>query len=579
MTTTPITPRPAATLILVRDADASLEVLMARRTQLAEFAGGAYVFPGGAVDAADHSAELAALCTGLDDAAASKRLGIERGGLGYWIAAIRESFEEVGLLLAHDDLSDLSDLSGLNDHKDFIRIAEHEQDAFDAARRALAAGEASLHAFARARALRLATDRVHYFSHWITQAGRPRRYDTRFFLAVAPRHQQTSHDGSELIQHVWITPADALERHRRGAINLMFPTVKTLEALLQLQSVDAAIDYARTPRPMPAMEPRLGVGRESKKLLVPGDHAYAEIGKLDTEQKGTVSYEITPGVTVRLSHRVRRLTAPNPGAMTGPGTNTYLIGNADTGIAIIDPGPPDAQHIEAIVNSAEGPIRWILCTHTHMDHSPGARLLKARTGAAAYGMLAKHPANQDVSYVPDIISRDGDVYLLAGCTLRVLHTPGHASNQICILLQEEGMLFTGDHIMQGSTVVINPPDGNMSEYFASLQRLLDEPLDWLAPGHGFLMARPREMVERLLVHRRARENKVVNALREAGAASVEQLLASVYDDTPTRLHAVAARSLLAHLQKLEMDGRAAEIDGLWCLNPIFTHGGHLPNLG
>jgi glyoxylase-like metal-dependent hydrolase (beta-lactamase superfamily II) len=406
---------------------------------------------------------------------------------------------------------------------------------------------------------------VHYFSHWITQAGRPRRYDTRFFLAAAPPHQQPSHDGSELVHHVWITPADALDRHRRGEINLMFPTVKTLEALAQLNTVNAAIDYARTPRLMPPMEPRLGVGREGKKLLVPGDYAYAEVGKLDPEQKGTASYDITPGVVIRLSEHVCRLTAPNPGVMTGPGTNTYLIGNADTGIAVIDPGPPDEGHIEAIVDAAKGPIRWILCTHTHLDHSPGAHLLKARTGAVTYGMVATYPANQDASYAPDIVSHDGDVYLLAGCTLRVLHTPGHASNQICFLLQEEGMLFTGDHIMQGSTVVINPPDGNMTQYFASLQRLLDEPLDWLAPGHGFLMARPHEAVERLLAHRRARENKVVNALRDAGAASVEQLLAGVYDDTPARLHMVAARSLLAHLQKLETDGRAVEIERCWSL--------------
>jgi glyoxylase-like metal-dependent hydrolase (beta-lactamase superfamily II)/8-oxo-dGTP pyrophosphatase MutT (NUDIX family) len=521
VSTTPVTPRPAATLILVRDADAGLEVLMARRTQLADFAGGAYVFPGGAVDAADHGAPLAALCTGLDDAAASERLGIERGGLAYWIAAIRESFEEAGLLLAHGDDGDL------------IRIMAEQQAAFDAVRRAIAAGEASLHAFAQARSLRLATDRLHYFSHWITQAGRPRRYDTRFFLAEAPRHQQPSHDGSELVHHVWITPVEALDRHGRGEFNLLFPTVKTLEILAKLKTVDSAIDYARTPRPTRAMEPRAGFGREGKKLLVPGDYAYAEIGKLDPEQEGTVSYEITPGVSVRLSARVRRLTAPNPGMMTGPGSNTYLIGNADTGIAVIDPGPADEQHTQAIISAAEGAIRWILCTHTHMDHSPGARLLKTRTGAVTYGMVARHSANQDASYTPDTLGRDGDVYAIAGCTLRVLHTPGH--------------------------------DGNMAEYFASLQRLLDEPLEWLAPGHGFLMAHPHEMVERLLVHRRARENKVLNTLREADGATVEQLLTGVYDDTPTRLHAMAARSLLAHLQKLEADGRVAQIDGQWKL--------------
>ena len=125
------------------------------------------------------------------------------------------------------------------------------------------------------------------------------------------------------------------------------------------------------------------------------------------------------------------------------------------------------------------------------------------------------------------------------------------------------MLFTGDHIMQGSTVVINPPDGNMSDYFASLQRLFKEDLDWLAPGHGFLMEQPREMVERLVVHRRARENKVVKALRDVGPGSVEALVATVYDDTPERMHRLAMRSLLAHLHKLEAEGRARHGEGVW----------------
>jgi len=553
MSTTPVTPRPAATLILVRDADGGLEVLMARRTQLADFAGGAYVFPGGAVDKSDHAAELAALCTGLDDATASERLGIERGGLGYWIAAIRESFEEAGLLIAHDAAGELA------------RFHDHEADAYEAARRAIAEGKASLHDLVRERAWRLATDRVHYFSHWITQAGRPRRYDTRFFLAEAPRHQRSSHDGEELVHHVWIAPDEALGRHQRGEFNLLFPTMKTLEALAGLKTVGAAIEYARTPRRMPPMEPRAGMGSQGRKLLVPGDYAWAEVGKLDPEQKGTASYEITPGTVVRLSERVRRLTAPNPGMMTGPGTNTYLVGDAATGVAVIDPGPPDEQHVEAIVQAAGGPIRWIFCTHTHNDHSPAARSLKARTGATTYGMVANFPANQDPSFVPDVTCREGEVYEVAGTRLRALHTPGHASNQVCFLLEPEKLLFTGDHIMQGSTVVINPPDGNMRQYFASLERLYGEDLEWLAPGHGFLMARPHEMVERLVVHRRGRENKVVNALRAHGISTIEQLVPTVYDDTPPRLHGWAARSLYAHLQKLEEDGRASHVDGKWTL--------------
>lgn len=553
MTQVPVVPRPAATLILLRDSSAGLEVLMVRRTHLADFAGGAYVFPGGAVDAEDHHADLAPHCTQLDDDGASAKLGIQQGGLGYWMAAIRESFEEAGLLLAYGVDGEL------------LKFEAEEYHAYDAERRALAAGESTLLALARARSLRFATDRLHYFSHWITQAGRPRRYDTRFFIAQAPSHQRPSHDGEELVAHTWIAPAQALERHRRGDFNMLFPTMKTLEALAPMQNVAAAIDFARAPRPMPPMEPRAAMGREGKRLLVPGDHAYAEVGKLDPNQTGTVACDITPGIVVRLSARVQRLTAPNPGMMTGPGTNSYLIGDAKSGIAVIDPGPADESHIEALVKAASGPIRWILCTHTHRDHSPGARLLKAKTEATTYGMLARYPENQDATYMPDVSWRDGDVLNIAGCTLRVLHTPGHASNQVCVLLEEEGILFTGDHIMQGSTVVINPPDGDMAAYFASLERLMREPLQWLAPGHGFLMGRPLEMVERLVVHRRGRENKVVNALRDNGKNTIAALVPVVYDDVKSGLHAMAARSLLAHLLKLEGEGRVARSGERWTL--------------
>ncbi|MGD2140768.1 MAG: MBL fold metallo-hydrolase [Burkholderiales bacterium] len=546
-----VTPRPAATLIVVRDAVHGLEVLLAKRTHLANFAGGAYVFPGGAVDAADSAAELTALASGIDDEMASKRLGIEQGGLGYWIAAIRECYEEAGLLFAHAGDGELIDLD--------------ERTPLATARQALAAGKTSLPDLLHSHDLCLATDRLHYFGHWITQAGRPRRYTTRFFLAEAPAGQTPLHDGEELVSHLWIAPAEAIERNRSGDINLMFPTLKTLESLARLRDVAAALEFARTPRPMPPMNPRVGTGGAGKKLLLPGDFAYAELGKLDPQQKGTASYEIIPGNVVQLSDRVRRITAPNPSVMTGPGTNTYVIGDASTGVAVIDPGPLDEAHVARIVEAAPGPIRWILCTHTHVDHSPGAALLKERTRATTYGMVAKHQERQDQTFVPDSILVDGERIEVAGVTLRVLHTPGHASNQLCFLLEDEKMLFTGDHIMQGSTVVINPPDGNMSDYFASLERLYREDIEWLAPGHGFLMERPHEVVERLILHRQNRENKVVNALRNAGQSSVEGLVPSVYDDTPERMHRLAARSLLAHLHKLEVEGRARCDDGVWQL--------------
>lgn len=543
----PAPPRPAATVVVVRDGERGLEVLLMHRTKVMDFAGGAHVFPGGAVDPADASLP----CAGLDDAEASRRLDLPAGGLAYWACAIRECFEEAGLLYAYagDELVRLD--------------APVAGDDAPALRRALLAGTTSFGAIVGSLGLRLAADRLAYLSHWITQAGRPRRYDTRFFIAAAPDHQCPMHDEGETVAHQWIAPRSALERHARGEMHLMFPTIKTLELLAKFARAADALDYARTPRPMPPMAPRLATGRDGPRLLVPGDYAYAEVGKLDPDGKGSAAYEILPGVPVRVAPRIVRLTAPNPGVMTGPGTNTYLLGDASAGIAVIDPGPAIDAHLQAILETAAGPIRWILCTHTHVDHSPLAAPLAARTGAAVLGMRARHPERQDATFAPERELAHGERLDIAGARLRVLHTPGHASNQLCFLEEDERLLFTGDHLMQGSTVVINPPDGDMAVYLASLRLLLAEDLAYIAPGHGFLMARPHEMVERLLVHRLARENKVLACLAEQGPSTLEALVPHVYDDVPARMHPVASRSLLAHLIKLRDERRAAEREGRW----------------
>ncbi len=546
-------PRPAATLILVRDASSGMEVFMIRRTQSAAFMGGAHVFPGGGVDAADAAAELAACCEGLDDIEASRLLGVERGGLAYWAAAMRECFEEAGLLLAHDAGGAYADLD-----------QPQRAEVFAQWRESVRAGQASLADLCREHELRLAAGRLAYYSHWITQPGRPRRYDTRFFVAEAPAAQTPSHDNSETVGHVWIQPAEALERHRRGEMQLVFPTIKTLESIAKFDNAAALMQFARSPRKMPAMAPRSASSRDGAKLLVPGDYAYAEVGRLDPEGKGTASSEIIPGIVVRLSDKVRRITAPNPGFMTGPGTNTYLLG-AGEDIAVIDPGPAIDAHIEAVIKAAGARIRWILVTHTHMDHSPAAALLKARTGAELMGMPPPPFENQDQSFRPDRVLAHGERIELGGCALRVIHAPGHASNQLCYLLEEEKLLFTGDHVMQGSTVVINPPDGDMRVYLDSLRQLQDEDLAWFAPGHGFLMDKPQEALERLLIHRLTRENKVLNAVRDAGTATLDQLLPAVYDDVAARLYPVASRSLLAHLIKLKGEGRLQEAQGSWSI--------------
>jgi glyoxylase-like metal-dependent hydrolase (beta-lactamase superfamily II) len=255
--------------------------------------------------------------------------------------------------------------------------------------------------------------------------------------------------------------------------------------------------------------------------------------------------------------------APNPGMMTGPGTNTYLVGGEE--LAVIDPGPAIDDHVQAVLAAGAGRIRWILCTHTHLDHSPAAAALKAATGAIVIGRPAPPHPGQDAAFAPDRVLGHGDRLMFAGLTLRALHTPGHASNHLCFLLENTRMLFTGDHVMQGSTVVINPPDGNMRDYLASLELLLGEDALILAPGHGYLIGEPHREARRLIRHRLAREQKVVHALARLGAPDLDALVRAVYDDVPERLHGVARRSLSAHLEKLAAEARARGESGRWSL--------------
>jgi glyoxylase-like metal-dependent hydrolase (beta-lactamase superfamily II) len=264
------------------------------------------------------------------------------------------------------------------------------------------------------------------------------------------------------------------------------------------------------------------------------------------------SFELLPGVPHTLAVAVRRIIAPNAGVMTGPGTNTYLVGTRE--LIVIDPGPDDESHLQRILAVAGAPIRWILCTHTHGDHAPGAARLKQLTGATVAAMTAPR-TDHDFPLSVDRVLQDGDLIECDADTVRALHTPGHASNHVCFLLTRNRMLFTGDHIMQGSTVVIWPPDGNMRAYLDSLRNLLQVDLAVLAPGHGHLIEDPHGELNRLIEHRLRREAKVRQAVLEAGTgATLQALLPSAYDDVPQSLHKWAALSLQAHLEKLVADG-------------------------
>ena len=285
--------------------------------------------------------------------------------------------------------------------------------------------------------------------------------------------------------------------------------------------------------------------------------------------RGASLMAATPGAAAWVTGRavaaaagVRRILAPNPGLMTGPGTNTYLIGDRE--LVVLDPGPASAAHLEAIV-AAVGAARVvaIAVTHTHRDHSPGAAALGARLGAPLVGRLARHPAFQDPSFVPDVAAEDGLALATDAGALCAVATPGHASNHTCWHQPSLRLLYSGDHILGTVSPVILPPDGDMGEYLDSLARLRRLDLALLAPGHGPLLTEPAAIIDALVAHRLAREARVVAALAALGPAPLDALLAVVYADVDAQLHGYARHSLEAHLLKLERDGRARRAGADW----------------
>jgi 8-oxo-dGTP pyrophosphatase MutT (NUDIX family) len=272
--------RPAATVMLVRDAtdapseDERLEVLMVRRNLRSDFVGGAYVFPGGSVDPADAGPEAEAACSGRSDPDASALLGIETGGLAYWVAVLRETFEEAGLLLAERPAGPA------------LLAGDPEEEArFVAERAAVNAGTRRFLDLCRDEGLRLMVGDVHYFAHWITPQGAPRRFDTRFFVAAAPPGQRAAHDAGETIAETWVSPRRALAAHRAGDFEMIFPTIRNLQAISRFTSAGALLEAAaEASGAVPTIEPRVVADGNGVRIVLPGDDGYDDGGRVEVGQ-------------------------------------------------------------------------------------------------------------------------------------------------------------------------------------------------------------------------------------------------------------------------------------------------------
>ena len=534
----PAATRAAATVLLLRDtADGALEVLMTRRSAQASFAPGAYVFPGGGIDALDAASH----------AAADRRPTQTDTHLTQAIAAIRESFEELGILLARHAgdgrMADAADIAALDRHAPFV-------------------------AQCQARGLRLAADGVFVLAHWTADRDLPKRFDVPFLVARMPDGQEPVADEAEQFEPVWVRPADALARHDAGQFFMIFPTIRTLERLARFADTNAVLAAVAGEAPLWTSCPRAGLraGKESRHME--HEPEFGELAMVCPDGQIVHPLDWQSERPVPLRKTLQRLTAPNPGVMTGPGTNSYLVGDPATGYIAIDPGPADAEHLERLWRAAGGDIRMIVCTHSHPDHSPGAAPLQALCAQAGHpappilGLPSAPTARAASHFVPERSLQNGELLTLKGQapegeithTLQVVHTPGHAANHVCLLLVEDALLFSGDHILNGSTTVIDPPDGNMADYLDSLDRLdalcAGHGVEFILPAHGYVLGDARGTIARLKAHRLTREAKVIAAMQALPGGTVEDWVRHAYDDVPPRLWPVAKRSLLAHVERI-----------------------------
>ena len=322
--------------------------------------------------------------------------------------------------------------------------------------------------------------------------------------------------------------------------------------------------------PLQALPQRSGQRAGQTSDFLPHDPPFGELALISPDGQHPPTLDWQHEQPVALLHNVRRLTCGNPSVMTGPGTNSYVVGEPATGFIVIDPGPNEPAHLQRLWQACQGDIRMIVCTHSHSDHSPGALPLQALSQAQGrqppiLGLSSLPTARPNSHFVPQRELQDGErLVLSAGTkhhTLRVVCTPGHAANHVCLVLEEDGLLFSGDHVLNGSTTVIDPPDGHMGDYIRSLDVLIalcaSERIEFILPAHGHVLGNAwgqpfdaADVIERLKAHRLKREAKILQVMQALPQGSMQDWVERAYDDVSPKLWPVAMRSLTAHVQRI-----------------------------
>lgn len=493
----PVTPKDAAAIILLKDSD-DPHVFWVKRSTKLRFMGGFHAFPGGQLDKEDASIAV----TGCEGDEAAMRA-----------CAVREFFEEAGVLLAHG-----------TERLSLEQIA---------AKREALNGNASFKQILEDDNLEIVASDFEPAGRWVTPHFAPVRFDTWFFLAWMPEAQEALVETGELETGEWIRPAEAFARWKRGEIIMAPPTLHIIQTLASHSHQIDSLSAALTAIP----EARHGMVRR---------------------------IEFRPGIFL---FPVRTPTLP-----PATHTNCYIIGGDE--VIVIDPASPyeeEQKELDLFLDAliAEGRrVREIIITHLHADHIGGVEYLKARLGVPvrAHRDTAeriKHTVTVD-GFIEDneLIEIEGD----PGWRLRALHTPGHARGHLCFYEEITGAIITGDLVVGIGTVVIDPPEGNMKHYFDSLRRLLALPkLSVLFPAHGPAIGAAREKIEEYIEHRTMREDKILAAIK-AGASSPHEIVEAAYTDVNPALWGLAERSTVAHLEKLEEESRVVRNNGAYRLS-------------